>query len=306
MGADGGFFVDLSDRARIRISGADATGFLQNQVTGDVSVAARGLAQLTALALPNGRVLAVFRVQLDDDGWLLSCRSDAAGALLERLMLMKLRARIEIEDVTRDTGQLGVVGDDAEALRRELADACGAFPACLVTRHAETVAGPRVLISAPASSLAALRERLARRFRAEECLAWRRIEILSGVPDLPGALSGRFLPQFLGLERLGGLSFEKGCYPGQEVIARTHYLGKTVRRLVAAETTAPLPAPGTAIRTGEGRDGGTVVEAVPKPEGGALVQAVVPVELLESGTELGLAVGDGGTPPSLRVLALRD
>jgi len=107
-----------------------------------------------------------------------------------------------------------------------------------------------------------------------------------------------FLPQNLDLERLSGLSFSKGCYPGQEVVARTQHLGEIKRRLVRARAAgSEVPAPATPLRAidaGSERDGGKVVRAAPGPDGTIELLAVIPVAELASGARL--ALGDAAGP----------
>ncbi|GAB4226008.1 MAG: folate-binding protein YgfZ [Acidobacteriota bacterium] len=281
--------ADLSHRALLVIEGADAGTFLQNQITGDLSSAGDG-ALLTSIAQANGRVIALFRLLADDGRWLLTCRADAADALRARLALMRLRARVEIADAGEAVGQVAIAG---------LADGPAVEGVRVAPLAEASATSPWWLACGPWDRLAALWEALEPVCRPVGWPAWRLAEIAAGVPDLPGALAERFLPQFLDLERLGGLSYAKGCFPGQEVIARTHYLGRTVRRLVAAQTHGAPPVPGAAIRTAANREAGTVLDAVPRPDSGAQVQAVVRVEALDAGEALFVA-GDEHAP--LRIM----
>ena len=291
---DGPRIADLSHRARLVVEGDDAGSFLQNQVTGDLGRAAEGQAMLTGIAQAGGRLIALFRLLPVDGAWWLVCRADAADALRERLVQMKLRARVGIGEPREDLGLIAIAGLDERSA--PVAEALP--PGVSVAPLLESPSGNAALAAGPWEGLAVLWERLRTACRPVGWPAWRLGEIAAGIPDLPGALAGRFLPQFLDLERLGGLSFSKGCFPGQEVIARTHYLGRTVRRLTCAETTGTPPAPGTPIRAA-GSEAGVVLDAAPLPSGGALVQAVVRVEVLEAGRTLFLG-GDDGPPLVLR------
>ncbi|MDZ7748958.1 MAG: hypothetical protein U5K43_09010 [Halofilum sp. (in: g-proteobacteria)] len=120
---------------------------------------------------------------------------------------------------------------------------------------------------------------------------WRLLEIEAGIPRVYDATAGQFVAQMLNLDRLGAIDFHKGCYPGQEVIARTHYLGRIKRRMyVLRVDDATPPPPGSAIHAG-GDTVGSCVDAAAHPEGGCLALAVLRVESAEAALTVGTPGG---------------
>ena len=119
---------------------------------------------------------------------------------------------------------------------------------------------------------------------------WRRADIEAGVPTVYAATADRFVPQTANLDLLGGISFDNGCYTGQEIIAHLHYLGQVKRRLFVARSDRPAPSPGDEIRTAEGTVAGEVVDAV--DDGGTGVASVI-VQLAHADATLHLADGRG-------------
>jgi hypothetical protein len=162
---------------------------------------------------------------------------------------------------------------------------------------------PRFEIYAPPAALVSLGDALAAEGLAHgDDGLWTLLEIRAGLPEVEPATADAFLPQNLDLERLSGLSFSKGCYPGQEVVARTQHLGEIKRRLVRARVAASeVPAPATPLRAIDGgseRDGGKVVRAALGPDGTVELLAVIPAAELASGAwlALGHAAGPRVTP----------
>jgi folate-binding protein YgfZ len=144
---------------------------------------------------------------------------------------------------------------------------------------------PRWLAVGPAEALASL---CSGRFPTAlpiDCAAWSLLDILAGIPLLLPETSGEFIPQMANLEALGGLSFKKGCYPGQEVVARLHYRGQLKRRMVLATVAAdPAPEPGTTpYGTGTSESIGLVLAAAPGGAGQTALLAVVVIEQIERG-----------------------
>lgn len=199
--------VALPDWALIHAHGPDAATFLQGQLTQDVLTLAPGAARLAGYCSPKGRLLASMVVWRDGgDGFYLACSADVQEATLKRLKMFVLRAKCTLEaDATPLAGVLGAAPAGSLAL------------------------GPgRALHLGPPPGAEA----------AAEDWAW--AEVASGVPRIVAACADQFVPQMVNFELVGGVSFQKGCYPGQEVVARSQYRGTTKRRLALVRSTAPL------------------------------------------------------------------
>ena len=235
----------------ILVSGDDASSFLHAQLTGDINYLPINTSLLTAWCSAQGRVLALIRLARFNDGYALVLPKDLIEKSIKRLRLFVLRARVQIEDTGDRWQVLGLWGTEAEnILRKHLTQVPSAgnetveTQNALVTRMPGSVARFLVIAATTDSSVKAL-EINALEASAED---WNRLDIESGLPQIYAATSEKFLPQMLELEKLGGLSYQKGCYPGQEVIARLHYRGELKRRLYRCRCdTEVVWPPGTGL-----------------------------------------------------------
>lgn len=300
--------------AVVRVRGADAARFLQAQLTGDVEAMAPGDAGLGAWCNPKGRVRNLFRIaarrpgpeagEADGGGFDLLAPAGEADGLAQRLRLFVLRSRVVVEAGPERV--LGVAGAGAEPFVRRAAGDVPA-PGRTVEAAADGAPGGADVLALrppedPPRFLLVLGGEAAARYQPSAPDAeWRRLEIAAGVAWLDEATREAFLPQMLDLERLGALSFDKGCYPGQEIVARTRYLGELKRRLYRAEVPAgAAPAPGDRVLADGGRPAGVVAAAAEADGGGgAALLAVLRIDLAEAGP---LALDDGRpvavAPPS--------
>lgn len=260
----------------MRVRGRDAAAFLQAQLTQDILALDSGHAGLAAWLDPKGRVLVTLEVVPDRDSWLLLVPADAAASVLARLERYVLRADVALglDDTTK---VYALIGDAAEWLDEhgiELGDA----PRSL-RRHGDVVwireASRLVRAVAPQKALEAAFVRLESASADEIALA----EIGLGWPSIGAALAERYVPHMLNLERLGAVAFDKGCYPGQEVVARVHNRGAVKRRAARFRVGGPAPAVGEALADAEGAEAGEVVRAA-QSGGTAELLAVVRLEAL--------------------------
>jgi folate-binding protein YgfZ len=299
-------WFDLPGHGAVLLTGPDAAKFLQGLSTNDMRLVTAAHSTPGALCQVNGRVSVIFRAVERDGNLLLRLPAALTPATLERLRRVVFRAQVKVLDGGAAIAWAGVSGPGApEALARH----AGAAPA--VANEAATAGpftivrlpdeAPRFELAAPPEALERLREALpVNGFGPGDDALWTLLEIRAGLPEIAPETVDVFLPQNLDLERLSGLSFTKGCYPGQEVVARTQHLGEIKRRLVRARAaTAQVPAPGTALcaraADGSARDGGKVVRAACGPDGTIELLAVIPVSLLADRAQLTLDGADG--PP---------
>ncbi len=300
--AEGTVLCDLSFLALIRASGEDAEKFLQGQLSNDIRQVDAARSQLSAYNTPKGRMLAIFRVFRHADALLLQLPSALQDATLKRLRMYVLRDRVRLDAVGDDLIRIGLSGPAAEALLR---DAVGAPPVekngCV--RHGEhTVLRlpgpfPRFEIVGALTPMRTLWDslRVAARPVGAPCWAW--LDIQAGVPSVHPATVDEFVPQTANLDLVEGISFTKGCYPGQEIVARVHYLGRLKQRMIRAHVEAPAaPAPGDPVYASDpgGQAVGRVVDAQPAPRGGYDLLAVASLAARESAI---LRVGDPDGPP---------
>ena len=292
----------LGSLAVLRASGADALAFLQGQLTADVDEVGAAASRIAAWCSPKGRVLATFRLLAAPagGGYLLVCERWFVAKLLARLRMFILRADARIDDVSGELGVAGIAGTRALPNRAaawahaaRVDDAAGCEKAMITRvpgRHRRfIVAGPHVSIA----SLAAPRDDRVRRADDD---AWRLADICAGVARITEDTSDAFVPQMLNLDRLRAVSFEKGCYVGQEIVARAQHLGRIKRRAFVGRTDAAIAAGDPIVDAA--RDGspkvGEVAAAQPHPDGGSAACVVLN---LESASSPALRVGQSGGAP---------
>ena len=206
-------FVNLKNRALLRVSGADAETFLQGQLSNDISKLDALSVQLNAYCQHQGKILALFWVTKNEDSFFLSFPSDLLEVIKSRLQMFVIMSDVVIEDVTEEHIQVGSIGEThqkALAINEKLS---------LIITNKQDI------------SL----------FNMEPVEHWSMACIDSSLPEIFSITSEKLVPQMLNLDiDEFGVNFSKGCYPGQEVVARLHYLGSAKRRLFAFESDSEL------------------------------------------------------------------
>lgn len=254
----------------VDVRGADAAQFLHAQLTAAVLTLEETHAPLAAWADARGRVRAVVRVCRLPDRWLLVTPRAGADELIKKLRLFVLRSKVTIE-VAHDVEAAALLGDDEHQLARIGVSHAGE-PNRLVRHGALSsvrIGEAYTLVLGGAAALAELGATLEATTEAAAELA----EIRLGIPAITPATAERFVAQMLNLDVLGALSFDKGCYPGQEIIARVHNLGGVKRRARRYALRTPPPEPGSAVSNGQ-EAVGEVVRAAPVQEGCELLAVV--------------------------------
>lgn len=289
----GDVFCDLSHQGLIAARGADAAAFLHAQLSNDVAGLGPEASRLAAYCDPKGRMLAVLRVFRRGEEFYLRLPRTLVEPTVERLSKFILRSRVTLTDAGETLVGIGVSGP---RVSEHIAAALGAAPAAVDTvlqRGAVTlirVPGPRPRFEAygPTGEMRRFWDALNVHAAPVGTPAWTLLEVLSGLPTVHPETAGRFVPQMANLQLVGGVSFRKGCYPGQEVVARMQYLGTLKRHMVLAHArTDTPPRPGDPLyapETDRGQDVGAVVDAAPAPDGGYLLLAVVRIASAASGT----------------------
>lgn len=280
--------TDLSELGVIAVQGADAANFLQGQFSNDVSGVSERRSQLNGYCNPKGRLLAIFRLFLRDGVYYLLLPQDILDATLKRLRMYVLRSQVTLSNASDRLIRIGVSGPGAAA---RMAALLGALPnednevtqiqrpngLLTVLRLPGTV--QRFVAAGEPAGIKALWGALqpdALRVGADY---WRLLDIRAGLPAIYTATMDTFVPQMVNMDLLGGVSFTKGCYPGQEIVARTHHLGSIKRRMVRAWADAPdPPVPGdTLYAASDSQAAGQVVDAQLSPRGGFEMLAVVQI-----------------------------
>ena len=281
----------------IRVEGEDAAKFLHGQLTQDFSLLGMSEARLAALCSPKGRMLASFiGFKQSPTDILLVCSRDLLPNMVKRLSMFVMRAKAKVTDATADFVLVGLAGDVIDALvpaPRPVWSRYDVGAGSLIALYpADGVA--RALWLAPVGEPAPAGPVL-----SPELWAWS--EVRSGVATLSSPNVEAFVPQMLNFESVGGVSFKKGCYPGQEVVARSQFRGTLKRRACLVHGDMPMAAGAEVFQSSDPEQPcGAVVQAAPAPDGGydAIVSAQVSaIEAAE--LRLGSATG-----PLLTVLPL--
>lgn len=243
----------LSRYGLLSVTGAEARAFLHAQLTNDIEHLSPQRAVLAGWCSAKGRLLASFLVIPAPDGFLLQVARDLAAPVAKRLSMFVLRAKVKVTDVSETWAQFGVW--DAERAQPEVQWAGN--------RSSVRVGERRYLELVPENE------------RDEEANAdeaqWALQEIRAGRPLISAATQDQFVPQMVNFEQIGGVDFKKGCYPGQEIVARAQYRGQVKRRMVRAHAPA-----GVQLAPGQEFNGGTVVDVAPAENGSELL-AVMPI-----------------------------
>ncbi|MBN2873133.1 MAG: folate-binding protein YgfZ [Halothiobacillaceae bacterium] len=292
--------TELPQRRVIVVGGSEARDFLHAILSQDIEAIEDDTARFAALCSAKGRALGLLRVVTDGDRVLLVTRADLAEGLLKRLKLYVLRRDVTL-DLADDQSAIGVTWpteartdcpfadpDACAALARlvRASPSRGHLPAAVDESGRlylrEDLGGDlRVAIHAPIAALAALVS-TAEGAAVVTATAWERAAIEDRVPEISGETTEHYVPQWINLDDLEAFSLKKGCYPGQEVIARMHYLGKPNRRLFAGHVLGTAsPTPGAAVTNTSDQPAGEVVRSAPLPDGsGSRVLVVIKLKHL--------------------------
>lgn len=303
---DYSFFCELGSLGLIAISGSDAGSFLHGQVTCDIHALAPEASCYGGYCSPKGRLLATFLVWRSANGYLLQLPRPLCESVQQRLSKFILRARVLVNDESDRFARFGVGGSKVlEVVEKNL----GPLPAAEHgVRHAPeatllALPGGRIEIVVPAEKSLKLRDALRSAANESNPSVWELMDIRAGIPNILPATQDRFVPQMVNLDRIGGISFSKGCYPGQEIVARMHYLGRLKSRAYLAHLDGPNePQPGDPLYSDHYGDQacGTVVNAAPTPTGGYDVLAVFQIGSANAG-RVRWRKADG---PALKIQAL--
>jgi folate-binding protein YgfZ len=265
----------LSHLGVIEISGDDASSFLQGQFTSDITQLREQQSQFSAWCNPQGRVIANFLIIRDAERYLLLLPAELLHKICQRLKMFVLRSKVTITDKTGEYSCAGLHGEQAiAALDAYLQRHTPVNVVCtaLTNRH--------ILIGMPTAIEPLLTGLSVTGIALLDYPTWQRLDVEYGIPWILTETSEQVLPQELNLDNTGGLSYNKGCYPGQEIIARLHFRGQVKRRLFAAQlTSATMPTPGSKLSVGpESASSGIIINSARDSDEMVRILAVVNTE----------------------------
>lgn len=306
-----GWVVPVTDLGLIRAEGADATRFLHSQFTNDLENLAPATWHLTGYCSAKGRLLSTLIGWREADAVMLLAPQPLIAGLKRRLSMFVLRAKVRITDDSENWALFGIGGAHAAQALSAMglgwpsagsiaqSEACRALgfstiPAADLDGATGPAAVDRALIALPRSQSGQAWLTLSGHLAPMSSTIWRWADVRTGMPRIAAAGIEHFVPQMVNLDLINGVSFRKGCYPGQEVVARSHYLGKLKRRMFLAHVEGNAPEAGSDVLSiGSAEACGEVVASAPSPGGGAHV-------LFESQ----IAAADRASLPDGRALAL--
>ena len=294
--------AERADFTLIRARGEGALEFLNAQLSNDIQLVDATHSQLASWCSPRGRMLVIFRIFRRGEDYYLHFPAGLQETVLKRLRMYVLRAKVTLEPADSELRVFGLSGPHAENMLRESAgfapgsvDGCETQAEITVIRVAGSL--PRFEIIAPSAAAAGLWEKLKRGAIPVGPPVWAWLDIMAGIPRVLPETSEAFVPQMANLEVIGGVNFKKGCYPGQEIVARMQYLGNLKQRMYRAHVDGDIaPRPGESIYAPNfpGQSAGTVVDAQASPQSGYDLLAVIQINSATAG-ELHLGSKTGPT-----------
>ena len=286
---DGTVVCPLDHLGLICVTGDDAKDFLHNQFTSDINHLGTDAVQHSAWCSAKGRMVASFLVWREGDDYMLALAEDLVEAIAKRLQMYVLRAKVKVS-VPTDRILLGLAGPQAGA-----ALAAANLPTPDSMKSATCPGGSliglgdnRFILAVQSEVAASAWNPLKGIARPVARSAWQWLDIRAGLPLVTAATREHFVPQMANFERIGGVSFHKGCYPGQEIVARTQYLGKVKRHLYRLRADVSM-TPGTELFSSALQDQpcGMIVTGAPSPAGGFEALAVLMESVVDVGVQLG-------------------
>ncbi|MBK1718246.1 YgfZ/GcvT domain-containing protein [Thiocystis violacea] len=283
---------DLSHLGLIAVRGEDAASFLQGQLTNDIRELSEAHTQLSGHCSQKGRMLAAFRVMKLGDVIYLQTPAERLPDIIKRLRMFVLRAKVTLSDASDELVRIGLAGDRAPEwlAEQELPtperdnDLAAAGDVFLVRVPGPT---PRFEILGPVTAMVRLWEALATQAAPANAQDWTLLDIQAGLPTVYNQTVEAFVPQMTNMHLIDGVSFHKGCYTGQEVVARMQFLGKLKRRMYLAEVeTDTPPQPGDELFSASSTSqqaSGRVVDASPLAGGRQALLVVAEISAAENG-----------------------
>jgi folate-binding protein YgfZ len=282
-----GAFMPLTQFGVIDVRGEEAAAFLHNQITNDVQHLDASTARLAGYCSPKGRLLGSFLMWRTAEAVRLLIAHDVQAAVQKRLSMFVLRSKAKLSDATPEVAAVGFAGD----VRAALSTIFDALPDGVhvkvdgphgsLIRVPDAAHRPRFLWVGPKAEIEAQLAKLGEKLRRVPETMWDWLDIHAGEPRITHATVEQFVPQMVNFDVLGGVNFKKGCYPGQEVVARSQYRGTIKRRTALAHVKAAAPGAELFHSDDPGQPCGLVVNVAPAENGG--VDCLVEIKLAALG-----------------------
>ena len=299
-------YCELTGAGLIAFTGDDAVAFLHAQLTSDVVGLAVPATQYSGYCTPKGRLLATGLLWRLQDVVLLQLPAALREAIQSRLSQYSLRSRVKASDATPRYALFGISGANAAAAMHALVGPQESENHQIISRDGTMVMrvpGERYVVLTPREGADTVRATLDAHAAAASEESWTASEIAAGVPVITQASQEEYVPQMVNLDLIGAVSYSKGCYPGQEIVARTHYLGRLKQRMYRiALPPGVTPSVGDRLYSdqfGAEQASGSIVDAVLREDGAAEALAVMQIASVARGLHYGSLDG-----PAVEVLPL--
>ncbi|MGK0269400.1 MAG: folate-binding protein YgfZ [Cocleimonas sp.] len=292
---------NASERSLIKINGEDAESFLQNQLTNDIRNVTDTSHQASAWCSPKGRIIVNFRIFKRDGDFYLALSGDLIEHVMKKLRMYVMMSKVVIEDVTDKVINFTFAGKQADTLIQEMLSIT--IPSDAETIQHNSITLVRTVISNSESNsrfdvfaedigeAKALWSQCREKSLAVSGKGIRYLDIIAGNPEITAASSEAWIPQMVNYIHINGVDFKKGCYPGQEVVARLNYLGKTKRRMYRLQINSDqLPAIGATIKSDKDAEAGKVLNAVLNADG--KIDALAVLKIADATNSLTLVAND--------------
>ena len=280
--------ADLSDQGLIQFMGEDTQTYLQGQLSNDLRLLDGSNSQLTSYCTPKGRMLANFLLWQDaPNSYLAQLPASLREPIQKRLSMFVMRSKVKVSDASATWIRLGVGGPGAQAV---VASVLGKAPSTVhgLLHHASgsilRLPGDLFEILITVDQASTIWNKLTQQAKPVGTAIWDGLMIRAGIPTILPGTQEAFVPQMINYELIDGVNFKKGCYPGQEIVARTQYLGKLKRRMYVGNLLMDTsPNPGDELFSADMPDQATgmIVNAAPAPTGGYDVLAVLQIASME-------------------------
>jgi hypothetical protein len=285
---------DLSHLGLLEISGEDAVTFLQGQVTNDVKQLNGSNAHYTGYCNPKGRLLALFLAFSHNNHLHLQLPSSLLEPISKRLKMYVMRSKVSIIDTTESIFKLGLNGPEATQILGQLIPSLPANDYELISTELATVLKlpsidnqARYEIFTDADHINSIWNSLSGKCQLVGKACWDYLETNAGIPEIVPNTQEQFVPQMINLDILNGINFKKGCYTGQEIVARTHYLGSVKRRtFLASIASDQLPSSGDKIFDANKNEVGQIVRVAPNTKSGVDALIELRIEAQQNGEVL--------------------
>ncbi|MDR1367135.1 MAG: folate-binding protein [Candidatus Accumulibacter sp.] len=264
-------------------SGDDAKTYLHNLLTSDIKNLGVDACQYSAWCSPKGRMLANFVLYRDRGAYRALLSADLLATVLKRLRMYVLRSKVDLSDESDAVALIGISGPDASEILRAATlplpeNGTAIFDEGTLIRLEDR----RYIVALSTVAAEQIWKKLDGKATPVGCAAWQWLDIRAGTPWITKATEEKFVPQMLGFEKIDGVSFTKGCYPGQEIVARSQYLGRLKRHIYRLHGRTPIHM-GDAVYSAPKSACGILACAAPSPEGGYDALGVLLDEAAQAG-----------------------